>query len=341
MTPDLESPTRAEVDAIVSDFARDERAMRDAVSAKLVGQEEALEQIMTVLLAGGNALIEGVPGTGKTMLVHAIATTARLEFRRVQFTPDLVPADILGCDTLLLGEGGKAGEERIEFRPGPIFTQFLLADEINRGTPRTQSALLEAMQERGVTVGGHRYPLDALFTVFATRNPIELEGTYPLPEAQLDRFLLEVHLSNAGVDDMVDIAERTTREEEPTVSSVVTPERLKEMRHAVRQVVAAPPVIRYAARLVHATQPDGDSPTPLVEESVRYGAGVRALQALVLAGKVEALRQGRSHLAHDDVQKFLLPALRHRIILSLEGEARGVDVPELTAEIVRATKTEE
>lgn len=331
MSREIESPAR-EVKAHVEQFQRDEERVRQSVRALLVGQEEALRELVTVLLAGGHALVEGVPGTGKTMLVRAVARASGLAFGRVQFTPDLLPADVLGCDTLIIDS---AGRERIEFRPGPIFTQFLLADEVNRGTPRTQSALLEAMQERAVTLGGKRHALDSLFTVFATRNPIEMEGTYPLPEAQLDRFLMEISLEPASLSEMVEIAERTTRETEPEVVACVTADRLVEMRWQVRQVLAADSVVKYAARWIRATQPGTPEAPALVNENVRYGASVRALQSLLLSAKVEALRQGRFHVSYDDVRRFLEPALRHRVSLSFEGEARGMTVPELVAELSR------
>lgn len=334
MTQDTES-REPDVQAQVDGFRRDEERVQQAVRELLVGQESALQELMTVLLAGGHALVEGVPGTGKTMLVRAVARAVGLDFGRVQFTPDLLPADILGCDTLVIDD---AGRERIEFRPGPVFTQFLLADEINRGTPRTQSALLESMQERAVTLGGERRALDNLFTVFATRNPIEMEGTYPLPEAQLDRFLLEISLAPASVDEMITIAERTTQEIEPEVAVCVSPERLVEMRWQVRQVIAAEPVMRYAAQLVRATQPDAPEAPTLVRENLRFGASVRALQAMILCAKVEALRQGRFHVAREDVNHYLVPALRHRVLLSLEGEARGTQIDEIVAELVRTVE---
>ncbi|MHC4935457.1 MAG: AAA family ATPase [Planctomycetota bacterium] len=311
-------------------FRRDEARLRAAVEERLIGQRAALDDLLAAFLSGGHALLVGVPGTGKTMLVDTIARAAGLAFRRVQFTPDLLPADILGGETIVAGEGGA---ERIEFREGPVFTPFLLADEINRGTPRTQSALLEAMQERAVTLAGRSRPLDPLFTVFATRNPIEMEGTYPLPEAQRDRFLFEIEIPSPGVMELVEIAERTTGAPLPPPTAVLGPESISHLRETVRLVLAPRPVLERAARIVAATCPGAEGAPAIVGESVEHGAGVRALQAIVLAAKVHALRAGRLHLADDDVDAALLPALRHRVLLSLEGEARGRTIREIVEEV--------
>jgi len=260
------------------------------------------------------------------MLVAAIARAAGLGFRRIQFTPDLLPADILGGETIV---GGPSGEERIEFRAGPIFTPFLLADEINRGTPRTQSALLEAMQERTVTLAGVSHTLDPLFTVFATRNPIEMEGTYPLPEAQRDRFMFEITMPSPNVTDMVEIAGKTTGESISNVDPILTPERVSELRATARRVITAPEVMQRAAEIVEATSPGSDRSPSIIRECVRHGGGVRALQAMVLGAKVRALRAGRLHITNEDIDATLIPALRHRLVLSLEGEARGLTPEEL------------
>ncbi len=301
-------------------FRRDEEALREAVGALLIGQRAALDDLLTAFLAGGHALLVGVPGTGKTMLVQAIARAAGLGFGRVQFTPDLLPADILGGETIV---AGPSGEERIEFRPGPIFTPFLLADEINRGTPRTQSALLEAMQERAVTLAGERRALDPLFTVFATRNPIEMEGTYPLPEAQRDRFIFEIEIPHPDLADLVEIVARTTGETVDSVETVLSPARVADLRRTVRKVIAPRSVLERAGSIVQATHPEQPSAPALIRDELRHGGGVRALQAIILGAKVRALRAGRVHIADIDVDASLLPALRHRLIPSLAGEARG------------------
>ncbi len=323
---DAELAAAAETEAEA--FRRDEGALRTELARILVGQRVALDELLAAFVVGGHALLVGVPGTGKTMLVHALARASGLGFGRIQFTPDLLPADILGGETIV---AGPSGEERIEFRPGPIFTPLLLADEINRGTPRTQSALLEAMQERSVTLAGERHDLDPLFTVFATRNPIEMAGTYPLPEAQRDRFLFEVWIPSPDVAEMVEIIERTTGEESDAVEAVLAPERVAILRKSVRRVVAAPAPLERAARIVRATCPESSDAPSLIVEGVRHGGGVRALQAVILGAKVQALRAGRLHISDSDVDVSLLPALRHRLVLSLEGEARGRSPEELVA----------
>ena len=322
----------ASADRELAEFTEGEAALRAAVEKRLVGQRPALDDLITAFFAGGHALLVGVPGTGKTMLVQQIARAAGLGFRRVQFTPDLLPADLLGGETIV---AGPQGEERIEFREGPVFTPFLLADEINRGTPRTQSALLEAMAERSVTLAGTRRALDPLFTVFATRNPIEMAGTYPLPEAQRDRFFFEVEIPQPTVDELVEIAERTTGAEPEIEEAVLTAQQVAELRATVRRVVAPRPILERAAELVRASDPLSASAPSLIREQVRHGPGVRAVQALVLAGKVWALRSGRVQVAREDLDRSLVSALRHRFVLTLEGESRGTP----RAELIDAVRT--
>jgi MoxR-like ATPase len=297
----------------------------------LVGHDEVLEQVLACVLAGGHALLEGVPGLGKTLLVRTLATALELEFRRIQFTPDLMPADILGTQVVQEDESGR---KRFEFQQGPIFAHIVLADEINRATPKTQSALLEAMQEHAVTVAGERRALPEPFFVLATQNPIEMEGTYPLPEAQLDRFLLKIDVKSQEVDALVAILERTTGRESAQPSRVFGAKELLAMRSLAREVPAASSVLRYAARLTRASHPDAAEAPESVRRFVRYGSSPRGAQAIVLVAKVRALRAGRAHVDPDDIRAAALPALRHRIILNFEGEAEGLPVDKVVADLL-------
>jgi MoxR-like ATPase len=289
------------------------------IARRVVGQSETASAVVSALLAGGHVLLEGVPGLGKTLLVRTLAEALDVSFSRVQFTPDLMPADVIG--TNLIVEGG--GERRFEFQKGPIFANVILADEINRATPKTQSALLEAMQEQSVTVGKQTYPLAPPFFVLATQNPIEMEGTYPLPEAQLDRFTFKLRVDLPAREELHGILDRTTGIEEPAVRAVLSRPRLLEMRALVRQVPAARPIQDYAVRLVEATHPARSSVAE-VKRFVRYGSSPRGAQSVMLAAKIEALRAGRFAPSFDDVRRVALPALRHRVLLNFEGEAEGV-----------------
>jgi MoxR-like ATPase len=295
------------------------------------------------MLAGGHALLEGAPGLGKTLLVRTLARCLRLAFSRIQFTPDLMPADVTGTNVIVEDADGR---KRFEFQPGPIFGNIVLADEINRATPKTQSALLEAMQECGVTVAGTRHPIAPPFFVLATENPIEMEGTYPLPEAQLDRFLFKILVPSPDEATLVRIVEATTGAAGPEPRPVLDGPRLLAILDFVRRVPVAEPLVRYAARLVRATQPESAEAATAARKHLRYGAGVRGAQALVLAAKVEALLKGRVHVAFEDLKAVAKPALRHRLILNFEGEAEGVlqdaivdavlrEVPEMPAEVSR------
>ena len=290
---------------------------------------------ISALLAGGHVLLEGVPGLGKTLLVRTLAETLDVSFSRVQFTPDLMPADVIG--TNLIVEGGQPGakERRFEFQPGPIFAHLVLADEINRATPKTQSALLEAMQEQSVTVGKQTYPLPPPFFVLATQNPIEMEGTYPLPEAQLDRFTFKLRVELPAREDLHAILDRTTGADEPAVRPVLGRERLLEMRTLVRQVPVARPMQDYAVRLVEATHP-ARSTVAEVKRFVRYGSSPRGAQAVMLAAKIEALRAGRFAPSFADVRRVALPALRHRVLLNFEGEAEGVSADAIVERVLAA-----
>ena len=297
----------------------------------VVGQEEVVRQTLAAILAGGHVLLEGVPGLGKTLLCRTLSQALELQFRRIQFTPDLMPADILG--TLVVVED-EQGRKRFDFQAGPIFGNLILADEINRATPKTQSALLEAMQEHMVTTAGERRPLPDPFFVLATQNPIEMEGTYPLPEAQLDRFLFKVDVAPQGVDALVEILRRTTGLEPPAAGKIIGTEELLRLRGLVREVPAAEPVLRYAAGLCRATHPGAEEAPPRVKRFVRYGASPRGAQALILGAKVQALLAGRAHVDPEDVAAVARPALRHRVLLNFEGEAEGVRVDELIEDVL-------
>lgn len=307
------------------------QALRSEVGRVLVGQGAVLDQVITCLVADGHALLEGVPGLGKTLLVRTLATCLGLDWRRIQFTPDLMPADILGTHIL---DEDDAGRRSLRFEEGPVFTQVLLADEINRATPKTQSAMLEAMQERQVTISGARRPLPSPFFVMATQNPLEMEGTYPLPEAQLDRFFFKIDVPFPSVDDLVEVMARTTGNQSTEVSAVVTGEELARMRVIVRNVVVAPEVMRYAMRLVLGTHPNEPGGTPTASQYLRYGASPRGGQTLVLAGRVRALMSGRSHVSFSDIREVAKPALRHRIGLSFEAEADGISADRLVESIL-------
>ncbi len=334
--------TPAEVRAQCEAFRQTFGQLRQEIGKVMVGQQQVVDSVLVCLFAGGNVLLEGVPGLGKTLLVRTLATTLSLPFSRIQFTPDLMPADVIG--TNIVSEDPDSGRRSFEFQRGPIFAQVVLADEINRATPKTQSALLEAMQERSVTSGGTTYNLDKPFLVLATQNPIEQEGTYPLPEAQLDRFLLKVDVGYAPLEDLMVILDRTTGAETPEASKVVDAPRILEMQSLVRQVVVAPHVKQYAARLVLATHPETDTaaggPNGPTNRYIRCGASPRAAQALVLASKVRALVDGRFHVSYQDIQDVALPALRHRVLLNFEAEADRVDPDALVKEILKLTPTQ-
>ncbi|HTD48184.1 MAG TPA: MoxR family ATPase [bacterium] len=310
----------------VNDLRSACEALRGELARVIVGQREALDLVVIALLAGGHVLLEGVPGLGKTLLVRTLAQTLDLRFSRIQFTPDLMPADILGTNLVVQDD---AGRRRFEFQPGPIFAQIVLADEINRATPKTQSALLEAMQEHAVTVAGESRRLEEPFFVLATQNPIEMEGTYPLPEAQLDRFLLKLRVPFPSLEDLQGIIDRTTGPDEPVVRRVADGAAVRRMQALARQVPVAGHVREYAARLVLATHPESDGACALAGRFVRHGASPRGMQALILAGKVRALTLGRFNVAIEDLRALALPALRHRIILNFEGEAEGTDADDV------------
>ena len=304
--------------------------LENAVAEVIVGQKEVIHQVLTALLAGGHVLLEGVPGLGKTALVHTVAQATGLVFRRIQFTPDLMPADITGTQIF----DDKGTDSLFRFSPGPVFANIVLADEINRATPKTQSALLEAMQERTVTSGGLTYPLPKLFFVLATQNPLEMEGTYPLPEAQLDRFLFKISVSYPSAGELLTIADRTTGAAEPQAEPLLASGELHGWLKLVRRVVVVEDVTEYAVRLVLATQPDNPRAPERVRRFVRYGSSPRGLQALTLGARAEALREGRPEAGYADIRRVAPAALRHRLILSYEAAAEGIGADELVAEIL-------
>ncbi len=295
-------------------------AVRREISKIIVGQDDVVEGVLICLLAGGHVLLEGVPGLGKTTLLRTLAKTLHLKYSRIQFTPDLMPADIVGSMIIHTDESGGKG---LRFQPGPIFANLVLADEINRATPKTQSALLEAMQERTVTSGTTTHELERPFLVMATQNPIEMEGTYPLPEAQLDRFLMKILVVYPSREELSRIVERTIAREEITPDAVLDREEILEVRHVCRQVLVAPHVREYAIQLVMATQPEQGEAHPLARKYVRYGSSPRGAQALVECGRVLALMRGRFHLSAEDVHTVAPAVLRHRIILNFDAHADG------------------
>ncbi|HUU68716.1 MAG TPA: AAA family ATPase, partial [Planctomycetota bacterium] len=287
--------------------------------------------VITCLFVGGHCLLEGVPGLGKTLLVRTLAQALQLKFSRIQFTPDLMPADVIGTNMVMESEDGR---RFFEFQYGPIFGNIILADEINRATPKTQSALLEAMQERSVTVGGTKHVLEPPFFVLATQNPLEMEGTYPLPEAQLDRFFFKLMVKYSSRDELLEIADRTTAEWEPQADKVLEGPQIVEWQKLVRQVIIAPHVKDYAARVVLATHPQGEYAVNITNRYVRYGASPRGLQSLILSGKMNALLALRYNVSFDDIRESVMPALRHRIILNFEGEAEGITADDILKQVL-------
>ncbi|HLF25002.1 MAG TPA: MoxR family ATPase [Anaerolineae bacterium] len=311
-------------------FTATAHAIEREVGKLIVGQREIVRQTLITLIAGGNALLEGVPGLGKTMLVRTLAQVLDCKFSRIQFTPDLMPADIVGTNILVEDEGGR---RRFQFEPGPVFANLVLADEINRATPKTQSAMLEVMQEHSVTAAKITHRLEEPFFVLATQNPLEMEGTYPLPEAQLDRFLFKLNVAYPSVDELVTIADRTTGQAIPQPQIVADGRAVMAMQQLARGVPIAPHVTEAAARLVRATQPQDAAAPDIVNRYVSWGSSPRGMQALILAGKISALLDGRYNVAIDDLRQAALPALRHRLILNFEAQAERVSADQIVEKL--------
>ena len=322
--------------AAATAFVEGYHKLKAALGRRIVGQDEVIEQVFIAIAAGGHSLLEGVPGLAKTLLVKTLADALHLSFRRIQFTPDLMPADITGTE--IIQEDAETGRRKLTFQPGPIFSQIILADEINRTPPKTQAALLEAMQEKSVTVGSETFTLPKPFFVLATQNPIEQEGTYPLPEAQKDRFLFLIKVNYPTREDEREIVARTTGGETQEVEAVLTAEELQAAQALARKVPVPDHVVDFVLDLVRSTRPTEPDASAYVKEMLSWGAGPRASQQLVLAGKVRALLQGRTHVTTDDIEALAAPALRHRLVPTFHAEAEGITVDQIIAHLVKASK---
>ncbi len=319
---------REQLDQFRADFQR----LRAEIGKVIVGQDEIVEGTLTALIAGGHVLLEGVPGLGKTLLVRTLAEALHLKFQRIQFTPDLMPADLIGTNIVL---ETPEGARRFEFQRGPVFANILLADEINRATPKTQSALLEAMQEHNVTVAGQTYPLPEPFFVMATQNPLEMEGTYPLPEAQLDRFFFKLLVKYPRFAEIETILDRTTEAVKPRVEPIFDGQRILALSQLARQIPIAAEVRRYGIAIVMATHPENESAAPMTRQYVRYGSSPRGAQAIILAAKLRAILDNRYHVAREDIRAVAPAALRHRLILNFEGQAENIQPDQVIANVIQ------
>ncbi len=333
--PGLSPGAAASMQQRTEEFRRNYGKLHREIGKAIVGHSDIIHGVLTCLFVGGHALLEGVPGLGKTLLVRTLSEVLDLKFNRIQFTPDLMPSDILG--TTLISDDGD-GKRAFVFQPGPIFAQIVLADEINRATPKTQSALLEAMQEKQVTIGGTIHKLQPPFFVMATQNPIEQEGTYPLPEAQLDRFFFKLVVNYSGRDEMMTILDRTTTGEWPTIERVMDGNGILTAQQLVREVLLARPVQDYAVRLVLATHPGGPFAAPDANKFIRCGASPRGAQSLVLAAKVRALLEGRYNVSFEDLKKVYLPCMRHRLLLNFEAQADNISTDTVLLAILKEVK---
>src|SRR5437868_2260046 len=322
-----------QVHQLCEEFRRDYRTVQAEIAKAIVGHEEIVDGVLTCLFVGGHELLEGVPGLGKTALIRSLAAALNLKFSRIQFTPDLMLADVIGTNVIMENE---QGHRAFTFMSGPIFSQIVLADEINRATPKTQSALLEAMQEHSVTVGGVVHILKEPFFVMATQNPIEQEGTYPLPEAQLDRFLFKLIVGYSSREELGVILDRTTRGDRPRAEKVIDGETLVRMQALVREVIVAPHVQDYAIRLALATHPQGPYAADVTNQYIRWGSSPRGVQTLVLAAKVRALLDGRYNVSFEDLRRVYLPSLRHRVLLNFEAQAEGVESDDVLLKVLDA-----
>jgi MoxR-like ATPase len=327
----MSTADHATMEARTQEFREDYNRIKAEIGKVIVGHEEIVHGVLTCLFVGGHALLEGVPGLGKTLLIRTLADSLSLDFNRIQFTPDLMPADIIGTNVVMETPDGR---RMFEFQRGPIFSQIVLADEINRATPKTQSALLEAMQEKSVTVGGTIHKLKQPFFVMATQNPIEQEGTYPLPEAQLDRFLFKLVVGYSTREELATILDRTTRGENPQAQKVIDGETLIRLQGLVREVIIAPHVQDYAIRLALATHPEGPHAEPITNQYIRWGSSPRGAQTLVLAAKVRALLDGRYNVSFEDLRRVYLPGLRHRVLLNFEAQAEGIDADDVLLKVL-------
>jgi MoxR-like ATPase len=330
------SPIDPAIEQACDAFRRDYKAVQQEIGKAIVGHGEIIDGVLTCLFVGGHALLEGVPGLGKTALIRALSQALHLKFGRIQFTPDLMPADVIGTNIIQEDEHGR---RQFKFMEGPIFAQIILADEINRATPKTQSAMLEAMQERQVTAGGEVRKLQRPFFVMATQNPLEQEGTYPLPEAQLDRFFFKLIVQYSGRQELHEILNRTTAGPQAELTPVLDAERIIAYQELVRRVVIAPHVQDYAIRVSLATHPNGMYAIPMANQFLRVGASPRAAQAITLASKVRALLDNRFHVSFQDIKEVAMPALRHRVILNFEGEAEGMTTDMVIEKILAETPT--